>query len=180
MEKLTHCIGPSLSFTYKEWYGLHEAQARQATAFYRERFEREGILENTLYEGIPELLEKLKARGKTLAIATAKPTVHAVRILEYQGIASYFSAVFGSNLDGTRENKSEVIAFALAEMKPLQMKAALMVGDRSHDILGARENGLASIAVGYGYGTTEELTEARPDGHVRSVEELSRYLLGDW
>lgn len=178
VEKLTHCIGPSLSYTYKEWYGLNDQEARQATNFYRQRFEAEGIFENTLYQGIPALLEALKNSGKTLFVATAKPTVHAKRILAHENIASYFTKIVGSNLDGTRENKGEVIKYALTRIETPDKGRILMVGDRMHDIIGARENGLSAIAVGYGYGTLVELTAAKPAGLVNSVEQLKKFLLG--
>lgn len=178
IEKLTHCIGPSLSYTYKEWYGLSDEEARQAVTFYRQRFETEGIFENTLYEGVPALLESLKKSGKTLLVATAKPTVHAKRILMHENIADYFTEIVGSNLDGTRENKGEVIAYALDCLENPDKASILMIGDRMHDIIGARDNGLPAIAVGYGYGTSAELTAAKPAGFVNSVEQLKQVLLG--
>lgn len=179
-EKLTRCIGPSLSYTYKEWYGMGEEDARRAKAYYREYFDREGIFENRLFDGVTELLKALSAAGKRLVIATAKPVDDATRILAYLQVKSYFHGIYGSNRDGTRENKNEVIAFALdsLSLEGVNRETALMVGDRHHDILGARESALPAIAVGYGYGAAEELAAARPDGFANSVKELSALLIG--
>lgn len=177
IEKLTRCIGPSLSYTYREWYGLSQEQAKQATEFYRERFEEKGIRENFLFDGVLALVRDLHAAGKKLILATAKPTVHAQRILEHQNIAGYFTEIVGSNLDGTRGDKSEVIAFALTKIGGVNGRKIVMVGDRQHDILGARENNLPVIGVGYGYGTLTEITAAKPDTIVNTVEELRNILL---
>jgi phosphoglycolate phosphatase len=172
IEKLTRCIGPSLSFTYQQWYGLTADQARQGTEYYRERFEKEGIRENLLYDGVLPLLETLKNLGKTIVLATAKPTVHAKQILQYHKIDSYFTEVCGSNLDGTREDKGAVIEFALSKLEQVNKQQIVMIGDRKHDVIGAKENGLASVAVAYGYGTETELMEAVPDKIVYSVDEI--------
>ena len=177
-EKLRHYIGPSLTETYTKIYGMSAAQAMQATVFYRERFEREGVKENVMFEGVEHLLAGLKAQEKTIVLATAKPTEHAKQILEYYQIDHYFTVIAGSNFDGTREHKGEVIEFALSQLETPDVKNIIMVGDRQHDILGAKENDLAVIGVGYGYGTLEELTEAKPDKIVSSVAELSKILLG--
>ncbi len=177
-EKLRHYIGPSLTETYTKIYGMSDEEAVQATEFYRERFEREGIKENVMFEGVDHLLAGLKAQKKTMVLATAKPTEHAKKILEYYQIDHYFTVIAGSNFDGTREHKGEVIEFALSQLENPDVKNIIMVGDRQHDILGAKENDLAVIGVGYGYGTLEELTEAKPDKIVTSVEELSNLLLG--
>lgn len=177
-DKLRHYIGPSLTETYTKIYGMNDEEAVQATEFYRERFEREGIKENVMFEGVGDLLAGLKAQKKTMVLATAKPTEHAKKILEYYRIDHYFTVIAGSNLDGTREHKGEVIEFALSQLENPDVKNIIMVGDRQHDILGAKENDLAVIGVGYGYGTLEELTEAKPDKIVTSVEELSKLLLG--
>lgn len=178
VEKLRHYIGPSLTETYTKIYGMSDAEAVQATAFYRERFEREGIKENVMFEGVGHLLAELKSQEKIMVLATAKPTLHAKQILEYYQIDHYFTVIAGSNFDGTREHKGEVIKFALSQLESPDVRKVIMVGDRKHDIVGAKENGMAVIGVGYGYGTLEELAEAKPDKIVASVEELSRILLG--
>jgi phosphoglycolate phosphatase len=174
IEKLTRCIGPSLFFTYQQWYGLTAEQARQGTEYYRERFEKEGIKENILYDGVLQLLETLKNLDKTIVLATAKPTVYAKQILQYHKIDSYFGGICGSNLDGTREDKGAVIEFALSKLEQVNKQQTVMIGDRKHDVIGAKKNGLASVAVAYGYGTEAELIEAAPDKIVYSVAELQQ------
>ena len=177
IKKLTNCIGPSLAHTYQELYGLNHEQSQKAIEFYRERFEREGINENFLFKGIEELIRKLNLLGKNVVLATAKPTPHAKKILEHHKIDHYFTEIVGSNLDGTRENKGEIIAFALEKLKVNEMHKVVMIGDRKYDILGARENKISVIGAGYGYGTKEELIDAKPDVIVNSVEELKAILL---
>ena len=118
------------------------------------------------------MLETLKNMDKTIVLATAKPTVHAKQILQYHKIDSYFTEICGSNLDGTREDKGAVIEFALSRLEQVNKQQIVMIGDRKHDVIGAKENGLASVAVAYGYGTETELMEAAPDKIVYSVDEI--------
>lgn len=179
IEKLRCYIGPSLAETYRDFYGFNDEQIKQATEYYRERFERDGVQENEMFDGVLELILALKKQNKKLVLATAKPTVHAAKIIEYYQIKQYFSGIFGSNLDGTREEKSEVIAYALASMPEISRDDIVMVGDRKHDILGAKENGLAVIGVGYGYGTIDEIKESKPDFIAYTVEELKNILTGN-
>lgn len=157
--------------SFKEYYGFNDGQARQALLYYREYFAEKGLLENAVYEGIPEVLEYLEDRGKRIVLATSKPTVYSERILNHFNLMRYFSMVVGSNLDGTRVKKGEVISYIIQELG-LPKEKMLMVGDRKHDVLGARENGIDVLAVGYGYGDLEELTEAAADYLVHSVFEL--------
>lgn len=178
IEKLRCFIGPSLTETYMEGYKMNEQEAMRATAFYRERFEREGIKENAMFEGVGEMLEALKKQQKTLVLATAKPTEHAKEIISYYQIDHYFTVIAGSNFDGTREHKGEVIEFALSQLENVDLERTLMIGDRKHDILGARENGIAAVGVSYGYGSMTELTESNPKKIVHSVAELNKLLVG--
>lgn len=177
-ERLRRCIGPSLTQTYRTLYGMSDADAARALEFYRDCFERQGIEQTALFDGVDALLSALRKRGKTLVLATAKPTLHARRILARNQIEQHFAFVAGSNLDGTREEKSEVIAYALAALPEAARASAVMVGDRRHDVEGARENGLASIGVAYGYGGRTELADAGADLVVHSVAELRAALLG--
>ena len=177
LEKLVHFIGPPLMRTFKETYHLTDEEANQALIYYRERFSTVGLYENAVFPGIPELLDKLTAHGKTLFVATSKPTVFSVRILEHFGLHQYFQAIIGSNLDGTRVEKNEVIEYVLSELGDHDSAKVLMVGDRKHDIWGAQKNGIAVAAVGYGYGSAEELSGANPDFLVETVDELGELLL---
>jgi len=169
-------IGPPLSESFQKFYGFDEAGAQDAIRKYREYFSVTGIYENSLYNGIPKLLDALRQQGKTLILATSKPTVYAQQILEHFGLAHYFSFVSGSELDGTRVKKAEVITHALANCGIKNIAAAVMVGDREHDVLGAKATGLASIGVLYGYGDRDELQQAGADVLVQTVAELGEQL----
>ena len=176
IEKLVHFIGPPLMLTFKESYQLTEEQAWQALGYYRERFSTVGLYENAVFPGIPELLAALTEQGKTLYVATSKPTVYSERILEHFGLHSYFQGIVGSNLDGTRVEKYEVIDYLLSQLGDHDRSEVLMVGDRKHDIIGARRHDIAVAAVGYGYGTAEVLSQAQPDYIVHTVRELTELL----
>lgn len=175
-DKLTHFIGPPLAKAFAEFYRMDQLQANQAVGYYRERFSTVGLYENSVYPGIREILAQLKAEGSNLLVATSKPTVFSVKILEHFGLNSFFSEVVGSNLDGTRVEKSEVIAFALSGLGQVEKNSVIMVGDRMHDILGAKDNGIDAIAVGYGYGSREELNQAGARRIAQTVEELTALL----
>lgn len=176
LDKLIPFIGPPLLQSFRESYGFSEEEAQQALGYYRERFSTVGLYENAVFPGIPQLLAQLREQSKTLLVATSKPTVFSVTILEHFGLSSYFQSIIGSNLDGTRVEKFEVIEYALTQLEQYDAARIIMVGDRKHDIIGARRNGIAVAAVGYGYGTREELTEAKPDYLVQTVDELAALL----
>jgi len=176
LEKLTPFIGPPLIASFKEFYQLTEEEAKEALQYYRERFSKVGLYENAVYEGIKELLGALQGQGKILYVATSKPTVFSVKILEHFGLLHYFTGVIGSELDGTRVEKSEVIAAVLSEIENPELDSILMVGDRKFDILGAKENKIAVIGVAYGYGGHAELEEAKPNYIITTVTELKKIL----
>lgn len=176
LNQLLKFIGPPLKDSFMEYYGLEEATAVHAIEKYREYFSAKGIFENKVYPGIPELLEELSALGKKLVLATSKPTTFAQRILDHFNLASYFYFTGGSNLDGSRSRKSEVIAYALNEIiLPTRFKA-VMIGDRKYDIIGAKESGIDSIGVLYGYGSEQELKIENPTHVVDSVNDLKAIL----
>jgi phosphoglycolate phosphatase len=170
-------IGPPLEQSFRERCGLDASDARRAVEDYREYFSQQGLYENEVYEGIPALLSDLRDLGRRVCLATSKPTVFAERILEYFDLTKYFDLVVGSHLDGTRVEKALVIATALAGVGGVLPECVVMVGDRMHDVHGARTNGIDAIAVTYGYGTREELRAAAPTSLAESVEELRRLLL---
>lgn len=176
-EELVSYIGPPLFDTFRNTFALGDAGTGRAVELYREYYARRGIYENTLYPGIPALLEGLKAAGTILAVATSKAAVFAEQVLQHFNLRGYFASVAGSNLDGTRSGKAEIIAFLLAGFPAVPPQRAVMVGDRSFDILGARANGIASIAVAYGYGSLPELHEAAPTHFAPSVPSLRSLLL---
>lgn len=180
LDKLEIFIGPPLKNSFKEFYGFTDEQADKAVEKYRERFQDTGIFENELYRGIPEMLKKLKLRGLHLGVASSKSTVFVERILEHFHIRQYFDVVVGSELDGTRVEKAEVVQEALRRFFPdgrIQKHKVFMIGDRKFDVEGARAVGVESVGVSFGYGSMEELMEAHADYIVRSVEELRRFLL---
>jgi phosphoglycolate phosphatase len=157
-DELTWCIGPPLHASLKKLVGSDE-RADQALALYRERFADVGLFENETYRGIEETLSRLAATGRRMFVATSKPAVYAERIIDHFGLRRYFERVYGSELDGTRVDKGELLRYALetAKVDPAQ---AIMIGDRSHDIVGARSNGMTAIGVLYGYGSEDELKRA--------------------
>ena len=169
---LTSFIGPPLLESFQVICGFYEKQAHQAVAYYRERFSVTGLYENEVFPGIVELLESLKEQERTLALATSKPTVFAERILDHFDLAKYFDVIVGSNLDGTRTDKHEVIQEVLVQLGSPTKEAVVMIGDRKHDIIGAQKEGIASIGVQYGFGSMEELKAEKPNVIVQTVQEL--------
>lgn len=180
LDKLEPFIGPPLKESFMEYYHFTQEQALEAVDKYRERFQDTGIFENELYGGIHDLLRSLKAKGMHLAVASSKPTVFVERILKHFKIDKYFEVVVGSELDGTRVNKAEVMLEALHRFfgdKPVQFDKVYMIGDRKFDMEGARSLRIESVGVAYGYGSIEELKEAKADYIVKSVTELKKFLL---
>ena len=170
-------IGPPLAGSFEERAGLDRQTAQLAVSYYREYFSVTGIFENELYLEIPKLLAALKAAGATISLATSKPTIYAKQILEHFEIDKYFDAIAGSELDGRRVKKAEVIDYALELLGINDRDGVVMIGDREHDIIGANKCGVASVGVTYGYGSREELEDSGAGHIVDSVEELTRYLL---
>lgn len=158
--ELERFVGPPLHESFMRFYGFSEEQAFEAVEVYREYYRDKGLFENTIYNGMEAVLKQLSEAGKTLLVATSKPEVFARRILEKLGIADYFTYIAGANLDGTRTKKAEVIAYALREGGIEDGTKAVMVGDREYDIFGAREFGMDSIGVLFGYGSRGELEAA--------------------
>ncbi len=157
-DDLTWCIGPPLRASFATLLG-DAGLAEEAVSLYRERFADIGLYENEVYGGIHDILSGLSGTGHRLFVATSKPWVYAERIIDHFEMAPYFERVFGAELDGQRSDKSELLGYAVqtAQVDPLQ---AIMIGDRSHDIVGARNNAMTAIGVLYGYGTEDELKAA--------------------
>ena len=190
LDKLEPFIGPPLKDSFMKFYGLTDEQALNAIADYRKRFAPTGIFENEVYPGVPEMLGQLKAAGVKLAVASSKPEVFVNRILEHFDLAEYFDVVVGSNLDGTRSEKEEVVEEALrqlashgkteknvAEAVEINKITCAMVGDRKFDVQGAREHGLTAVAVAYGYASEGELEAEGPDYIAETVKQLEQFLL---
>ncbi len=177
LEKLTPFIGPPLKDSFMEFYGFSEEQATEAIYVYREYFVPTGMFENEVYKGIPELLEELEEAGKTILLATSKPQDFAEQILEHFGLRKYFEFIAGSDKGEVRVKKEDVISYLLEECQLVDLSELVMVGDRKYDILGAKQFGMDSVGVLWGYGSEEELEEAGADVIVKSVRELKEYLL---
>ncbi len=180
LDKLEPFIGPPLTESFMKYYGFTEEQALKAKELYRERFVPTGMYENVLYPGIHNMLRSLRDAGMHLAVASSKPEPFVEKILEHFKLRGYFEVVVGSNLDGTRETKSEVVMEALRRLfgdRPIDFDKVYMIGDRSYDIEGAHALRIEAVGVTYGYGSMEELKEAKADYIVRSVEELRKFLL---
>lgn len=177
LDKLEVVIGPPLRDSFIEFYGFTKEDAKKAEKKYRERFATLGMYENKIYEGISSMLQKLRDAGKQLAIASSKPTVFVEKILEHFEIKEHFHHIIGSNLDGTRSDKAEVVDAAIAGFGEVNKEDIIMVGDRKFDVIGAHERGVEVIGVAYGYGGEEELVESGADYVVKTVEELEKVLL---
>ena len=175
LDSLLKFIGPPLKDSFVKYYGFSEEQGVEAVERYREYFKPYGIYENKVYDGVENMLAKLVKCGKKVILATSKPTVFANVILEHFNLKQYFTCVVGSELDGSRVKKGDVVAEALRQAGVTDKSVAVMVGDREHDIIGAKENEIDSVGVLYGYGDRTELETAGAGHVVESVEELLRY-----
>lgn len=165
-------IGPPLDYSFKTFYGFTDEQAVQAIKYYREYFSVTGLFENSVYEGIPEMLEELKGKGVKIALATSKPYEFSIKILKHFDLYKYFDFFGAATMDGRISKKEDVISTLLDEMGVQNKDEILMVGDRHHDIDGAKANGLKSAGVLWGYGSAEELEQAGADYVLASSSEL--------
>ena len=177
LDSLLKFIGPPLQESFVKYYGFSEEQGAEAVEKYREYFKPYGIYENKVYDGVENMLTELVKCGKKVILATSKPTVFANVILEYFHLDKYFTCAVGSELDGSRVKKGEVITEALRQAGVTDKSLAVMIGDREHDILGAKENGIDSIGVLYGYGDRAEHEAAGAGMIVESVEQLLQLLI---
>lgn len=178
LQKLEGFIGPPLLDQFMNAYGMDETTARQAVVYYRERYEEKGIYENEVYPGVRELLKALKAQGYQLGVASSKPVFYVKQILERFGLTGFFSVIEGSQMDGRRTSKGEVIQEALKNLKMENCREqTVMVGDRKHDVQGAREAGIDCVAVSYGYGSVQELQQAHPVMIAPAIEGVQRFFL---
>ncbi|ARQ05288.1 HAD family hydrolase [Macrococcoides caseolyticum] len=169
-------IGPPLHESYRTVYNLQDEDNATAIKHYRTYFSDKGMYENEVYAGIEIVLQALKAQGKQLFIATSKPTDFAIPILQHFKLDGYFNEIVGSNMDGTRTNKAEVIATVM-NTHQLNPDKTVMIGDRMYDIHGAHQNNIDSIGVLYGYGSAEEIKAAKPTHTIATVDYLLDVLL---
>lgn len=169
-EELLWCIGPPLQESFRRLVG--EAAAGRALTLYRERYAEIGLYENQVYPGIEDTLLRLRGEGATLHVASSKPHVYVERILDHFALREHFVGVYGSELDGTRTDKSELLAHALGQCGASAQEST-MIGDRSHDAIGARRNGMPFVGVLYGYGSLDELRAAGASRWVERPRELA-------
>ncbi len=175
-KELACFIGPPLYESFEKYYGFSKKGAVAAVEKYREYFADKGIFENVVYDGAEELLKYLKEKGCVVALATSKPQVYARRILKHFGLEKYFDCVVGSLLSGRRVKKGEVIAEALKRLGNPPKEKCIMIGDKSHDTIGAKENGITAVGVLFGYGSVQELNTAGADYIVNNFQEIKTIL----
>lgn len=175
-EELRAFIGPPLIDMMMEQYGFSREKATHGLKFYREYFRDKGIFENSVYDGIPEMLRDLQSRGYKLVLATSKPEEFAKRILEHFDIAKYFYFIGGSDMGETRSSKSAVIEYVMDNCDIKEPDKCIMVGDREHDVIGARKFNIRTVGVLFGYGSREELENAGAAYIIETVEELGKLL----
>ena len=177
MEEYFPWIGPPLEYSFREFAGVSEADIPRLVSYYRERFSTIGLFENRVYPGIHEMLAALKAAGARMAIATGKPTVFTERILDRFDLRQYFDCVNGITLGIQPETKAQVIARGMEQLGATDRGRCVMIGDRKHDVAGARACGIPCVGVLYGYGSREELETAGATDTVESVAQLQTLLL---
>ena len=178
-DKLEPFIGPPLQDSFEQFYHMDAETAKKAVAKYRERFQTVGLYENEIYDGMLNLLKTLKEGGCRLAVASSKPTVFVKKILEHFDVAQYFDVVVGSELDGSRTKKEEVVQEALRQLDPKGQASSgqmVMIGDRCFDVQGAKAHHLDSIGVAYGYAAEGELQQAGATFVVDTVQQLKELL----
>lgn len=177
LNKLQKFVGPPLKESFKEYYHFTDEQIAEAISKYHERFAEKGLYENEVYPGINAFLEKAFREGYQLILATSKPEVFARRIMTHFHLDGYFTFIGGSGMDGSRPTKASVIDYVLHESGIKDLQKVVMIGDRKHDIIGAKTVGIDSIGVLYGYGDREELVQAGADYIVKDIKGLEKLLL---
>lgn len=169
-------IGPPLRDSFKNFYGFTDEQAELAVKYYREYYSVKGLYENTIYDGIETLLEKLYNDGKTIVTATSKPEEYAVKIIERLGIAKYFKYIAGADMEGKRGSKSAVIRYALEKCGITDCSEVIMIGDREFDVKGSAEFGIDCIGVLFGYGNYDELKNAGAKYIAGTADEIYSFI----
>ncbi len=175
--ELESFIGPPLRESFMKRYHLSNDDADRAVLVYREYFSDKGLYQNRVYSGIPELLQYLGHNLVRLFVATSKPTMFATRILEHFQLDTCFDGIIGSNPDNSRTDKTDVIAHVVSKYR-LNPSRSVMIGDRKHDLIGARNNSMACIGVTWGYGSVDEIESQQPDAIVNTVDMLGEIFAG--
>lgn len=175
-EKLLAFIGPPLNDSFSKYYGFSEEKCWKAIEAYREYYKDKGIFECYVYDGIEEVLKKMKEAGKKVLVATSKPEIFAKRILEHFSLASYFDCIAGMALNGERGTKAEVIAYAFEENNITDLSKVLMIGDREYDVIGAHKIGVNCLGILYGFGSREEFKNVNADYVEEEVKDILKYI----
>lgn len=171
-------VGPPLYDSYMKYYGFTKEESEEAVRIFRSFYNKEGLFISSVYPGVVELLEKIKASGRKIMLATSKPEVTAIRILEHFDLMKYFDVAAGATEDSSRVKKADVIRYLMDKLpeEDRDISKIVMVGDRSHDVLGAKEVGLDCIGVLYGYGDRPELEEAGAKYIAETALDVYKYL----
>ena len=159
-EKLYVFLGPPLVDSFSEHYGFSHEDSLKCVDYYREYYDAHGIYQNTVYDGIVDVLIKARDMGKKLIIATSKPEEYAKRILDHLGLSERFDLIAGATMDESRNEKAGVIRYALETYGITDTSKIVMIGDRKYDVIGAAENNIETIGVLYGFGDEPELLKA--------------------
>ena len=175
-EQLRSFIGPPLRGQFCKVCGLADEESARMVEDYREYYRDKGIFENNVYDGVIEMLEKLRKKGFRLAIATSKPEKYAKIIIDHFHLTQYFACVAGMEMDGGRGTKAQVITYALEKNDIADKSNVLMIGDREHDVIGAHENGLDCLGILYGFGSRKEFEEAGADYIRENVEDILQFV----
>ena len=171
-EELTRYIGPPLREVFVSiCNSADKAFIERAITVFRERFSTVGLFENSPYPEVPYMLECLNSCSYRLFVATSKPQVFAERILQHFSLSDHFEEIHGNDLEGRLDDKAELVRELLVN-RGLDPKETIMVGDRKHDVIAAKTNGLVSVGVTYGYGSGEELIDAGVDYLCHSPGEI--------
>ncbi len=170
-------IGPPLKESFMKFYGFSEEKAQKAVEKYRERYITTGVYENSLIDGVKETLSLLKGNGIKIYLATSKPQPLAEIILEHFGITDYFDFIGGADFNYNRDEKWQVIEYVFENAGIIDRENAIMIGDRMHDIIGAKKTGIKSLCVLCGYGSREEFKEYGADHMVQTIPDIVSYIL---
>ena len=169
-------IGPPLKDSFMKYYGFNQSNALLAVDYYREYFSEKGIFENKIYVGVQEVLSDIKNSGRKIALATSKSELFAKQILDYFNLTEYFDFIGGATMDSSRSTKGDVIKYTLQNIKIKDLSTVVMVGDREQDIIGAKQAGIDSIGVLFGYGDRKELKNAGAVYIAKTVKEIINYI----
>ena len=175
-KSLNKFIGPPLMESFEKFYGFSKEKSALALKYYREYFSVKGLYENEVYEGIKDVLATIKKQGKKIILATSKPEKFAIEILKHFKLYDYFDFIAGATMDETRNEKADVISYALESLNICDLQNAVMVGDRKHDILGAKQIGIKSVGVLFGFGSKEELISAGADNIAENAKDILNYI----